>query len=517
MVLTTPQADSGGTPGGLPPGTSIVVQSPPKPIMLTPRSIFSWGNMDSYTHTKQFEKATTMPTGFKRFEVSAATSEKVLNWIRPWSISFNTSRFLTIPTAGIGTIRQDFLEENGIKKMNVDLSGWFDMVKEYSHYSTSDVMAYMAWVMGDDSSAVRKKYDDPKKHMMYPLDTTLTGNHAKVVLFKVQMRQVAQVLYYALKNAMTEDAYKSFALQEKKFMYNDAETQDIIWDGFTFLSLVLEVIKPDTVVQVKSLETQFKAITLASCKGCFRTLVTTLENKAAEINEVAGEVRVSNNMLLTQVFETAEKASNEAFKMDLSIAKSSWVTGKQTDKDVIIGDLTKLYVNKQDEGTWTTGSEKDQKIIALTTQVSEVKKTLNALKSVHFKQGTPPGTGRSSAGKAAKADAWKFEFKGKTKEVDGTKYEWCRDHGSGMYMPSPHDHSAWKKRKAEKKEAWEARRQKRDKKGPSDHTKAAGSSKTPSKLTLGKNLRASLVTHFHMSAGEADQVFNEAYDESLKE
>jgi hypothetical protein len=274
--------------------------------------------------------------------------------------------------------------------MNVDLSGHFDMIKEYSHYSTTDVMAYMAWVMGDPSSAVRKKHDDPKKHMMYPLDTTLTGNPGKVALFKVQMRQVAQVLYYALKNAMTEEAYKSFSLQEKKFMYFDAETQDIIWDGFTFLSLVLDVIKPDTVVQVKTLETQFKAITLASCKGCFRTLVTTLENKAAEINEVAGEVRISNNMLLTQIFETAEKAPNEAFKMDLTIAKSSWVTGKQTDKDVIIADLTKLYVNKQDEGTWKTGSEKDAKIIALTTQVENVKKSLNALKSVHFKQGTPP-------------------------------------------------------------------------------------------------------------------------------
>ena len=473
--------------------------------------------MNEYTHSKRFEKATTMAPGFKRFEVSASTSERVLDWIKPWSVTYNTSRFLMIPTAGTGTVAPDVLEENGIKKMNVDLSGHFDMIKEYSHYSTTDVMAYMAWVMGDPSSAVRKKHDDPKKHMMYPLDTTLTGNPGKVALFKVQMRQVAQVLYYALKNAMTDEAYKSFSLQERKFMYFDAETQDIIWDGFTFLSLVLDVIKPDTVVQVKTLETQFKAITLASCKGCFRTLVTTLENKAAEINEVAGEVRISNNMLLTQIFETAEKAPNEAFKMDLTIAKSSWVTGKQTDKDVIIADLTKLYVNKQDEGTWKTGSEKDAKIIALTTQVENVKRSLNALKSVHFKQGTPPGTGKSSAGKAAKADAWKFEFKGKTKEVGGAKFEWCKDHGSGMYMPSPHDHSAWKKRKAEKKEAWEARRQKRDKKGPSDQTKAASSSKTPDKLTLSKNLRASLVTRFHMSAGEADQVFNEAYDESLKE
>ena len=101
------------------------------------------------------------------------------------------------------------------------------------------------------------------------------------------------------------------------------------------------------------------------------------------------------------------------------------------------------------------------------------------------------------------------------KEVGGKKYDWCKHHGTGMYMPAPHDHTAWKKRKAEKKQAWEARRQKRDKKGPS--ADAGGSSKMPDKLTLSKNLRASLVTRFQMSATDADKVSDEAYAESLKE
>ena len=79
------------------------------------------------------------------------------------------------------------------------------------------------------------------------------------------MHQAAQVICCALKNAMTEATCKSFAVKEKEFMCCDAETGDVIWDGFTFVRLVLDAIKPDTVVNIKSLETQFKAITLATC------------------------------------------------------------------------------------------------------------------------------------------------------------------------------------------------------------------------------------------------------------
>ena len=67
-----------------------------------------------------------------------------------------------------------------------------------------------------------------------------------------------------------------------------------------------------------------------------------------------------------------------------------------------------------------------------------------------------------------KISEWQFK---KTSQysnhpITGAKHVWCDDHGSGCYMPHPHDHSAWKKRKDELRQERESnkktRRSKRD-------------------------------------------------------
>ena len=59
--------------------------------------------------------------------------------------------------------------------------------------------------------------------------------------------------------------------------------------------------------------------------------------------------------------------TNEAFAMDIRLAKSAWITGKITDKNVIINYLNGLYRNMVADGSWKKVSSADSKIIALTT------------------------------------------------------------------------------------------------------------------------------------------------------
>ena len=62
--------------------------------------------------------------------------------------------------------------------------------------------------------------------------------------------------------------------------------------------------------------------------------------------------------------------------MDICLAKSDWITGKITDKNVIINNLNGLYRNMIADGSWKKFSSVDSKIIALTTQVQNLKKQL---------------------------------------------------------------------------------------------------------------------------------------------
>ena len=81
-------------------------------------------------------------------------------------------------------------------------------------------------------------------------------------------------------------------------------------------------------------------------------------------------------MLLTELFCACKATTNKAFAMDIRLAKSAWITGKITDKNLIINDLNGLYCNMVADGSWKKVSCADSKIIVLTTQVWDLKKQL---------------------------------------------------------------------------------------------------------------------------------------------
>jgi len=108
-------------------------------------------------------------------------------------------------------------------------------------------------------------------------------------------------------------------------------------------------------------------MTIISADNIFHTLSTKLEELQQEINAKKGDEFCKDDKLLTELFRAAKAMTNEAFALDIHMAKNAWITGKQTDKNVIINDLNVLYRNMVAEGSWKKTSSGDSKIIALTT------------------------------------------------------------------------------------------------------------------------------------------------------
>ena len=112
-------------------------------------------------------------------------------------------------------------------------------------------------------------------------------------------------------------------------------------------------------------------------------------------------------------------------------------------------DLTELYTNYKHTGLWdkTVPNHKAQ-LIAMATHFKE---KMGAEKSTRKKNPSKsnPASTQSKAGKLSK---WLFEDVGPTmRGPDKKNYAWCHLHGrkidgvhSGMYMPEPHNHKAWK-------------------------------------------------------------------------
>lgn len=96
--------------------------------------------------------------------------------------------------------------------------------------------------------------------------------------------------------------------------------------------------------------------------------------------------------------------------------------------------------------------------------------------------------------------------------VTGEKHVWCDDHGSGCYMPHPHDHSAWKKRKEEKQAERESykktRRGQRDvnPKPKKEDKDDSDKSSRPTTLQLKDSIKSVLVTDAFASQADAERM-----------
>ena len=99
------------------------------------------------------------------------------------------------------------------------------------------------------------------------------------------------------------------------------------------------------------------------------------------------------------------------------------------------------------DGTWSVTNDKDAKISALTTQYEKSKKKFNELEK-RIKKISDDGKGKTATGRTFEKD-WHHKKVGETRTNPdtGAKVVWCAHHGDGMYMPHPHNHDEWKKRK----------------------------------------------------------------------
>eukprot|EP00957_Ditylum_brightwellii_P200407 15278294-Ditylum_brightwellii.AAC.1 len=92
-----------------------------------------------------------------------------------------------------------------------------------------------------------------------------------------------------------------------------------------------------------------------------------MEELQQEINAQKGETYLKDNTLLTKLFCAVKATTNKKFAAILNQHKMAWITGKIKDKNTIDDDLTTIYRNMVAEGSWDKTSNKDAKILALTT------------------------------------------------------------------------------------------------------------------------------------------------------
>jgi hypothetical protein len=289
--------------------------------------------------------------------------------------------------------------------------------------------------------------------------------------------------------------------------------------------MIYIVVKPNVVVDVKDLQTKMEKMTLITRDNNFHSLATSLEELQEDINAEKGKDFLKDDKLLTELFRAPETTTNKLFAINISLAKTAWITGKQMDKNTTIQDLCILYRNSVADGSWSRVSSADSKIIALTTQVKSLQDKKNKASSGKGK----PSQKEQQASKATPTkkdqdprNMWRYTKVGETTKdpTTGTTLQWCPHHGTGAYMTQGYNDQEWLEKRKRKNTKWDNNKANKrikfsgnaEKKNPVSKPQPVKDEKHPSKLQLSTFLCQSLVTHCAMMPTEADTVLDEAFD-----
>jgi hypothetical protein len=251
------------------------------------------------------------------------------------------------------------------------------------------------------------------------IDLNAVGNTGLVACFKQECHTVSCLVWHTIKNHITTTSYRALLVHKKDFAFKCAKTGNVIYEGLTLLCMIYTVVKSNLVVDVNQLK--MEKMTLLMADNNFHTLATSLEELQQEINAKKEEEFCKDNKLLTELFCAAEATTNKLFALNVSLAKTAWITGKTTNKNTIINDLCVLYCNSVADGSWGKVSSADSKIIALTTQVNSLKAQLKSSSSGN-NPGKPTKNGARSSGKGDKeaSNKWRYTKVGDTAKDPAT-------------------------------------------------------------------------------------------------
>ena len=150
-----------------------------------------------------------------------------------------------------------------------------------------------------------------------------------------------------------------------------------------------------------------------------------------------------------------------------------------------------------DKKRWNSNATKDSKIVALTTQVEELKKKWSNKNKGGG--GKDNGPGSRDKVKLDVAEWRKTNNLGAKVTKDGKDWWWCphqHNGGKGLYVTHPPD----------KHVEWQERRSKRGKDDKSKDGKPSGG-KFNKNMTLSDNLKAAMVSKFKCTEAEASSIW----------
>ena len=338
--------------------------------------------------------AAKAPNDHVRFDVSVATADLFMELIKDKSKFYRWGLLLSVPVEGDGSFNQDKDRlANGEEAMKVSITKKVNLLTQWTKVSTARCQQFAQWYYGADAILLTDVFEaDPAQRTVAQLNVNKDNNKGLVRRYKIQLRILDQLILHVLRNHLTTSTYKSFLAHKHDFSFIDEVTGNEILSGLVLMRKMLDVCKPETIVEVRHLEKDLDTIVLwPTHENNVRSLTTRMMTLLQEIHAKTGKHSYTDQRFITNLFRALESSPTEKFLSFVDQLKSQWIMEDISLPSDIILKLDKMHRNMVADGSWVNTNDKDTKIVALTTAIQDVRKKYEAMK-VSFEGGTKGGS-----------------------------------------------------------------------------------------------------------------------------
>ena len=311
----------------------------------------------------------------------------------------------------------------------------------------------------------------------------------------------SRVIFKAIQGHFSNSTLIQLNNSSSKFRWLESNGEHFD-DGPTMLKTLMDDCNPSVRVGVENIKKKIENARLNHFKG--------------DVSECMSDI-AANYRLILEADEKHENIVRDAFNALLSSGNSNFHTCFALEKmkweqgtDFAFENLSKSSIdtrtNMKESGDWNKVDTKDAKIMALTTQVSNLEQNRSSTSKETSKQH-----------RNGEIDPRRTKKKGDSIAIDGVTLWWCPCHKHPVKFPNglhvnhkPEDHDEWKTDKEAKKKRREQKWKQKDPEGKS-------SAQPKQQLKLKETMKNVLMTNYAFSEEAADETCNSTKEKLPKD
>ena len=246
--------------------------------------------------------ASTASSDHVRFDVLVATATPFLELLQDKSEYYRWGPLMSVPIDGDGAFDKNSTSLSGGETvMKVNFLTRVDLLTHWTKVSTDHCQCFVQWFNRADDMKLDAPFGEAVDQKVVRLDCSPTDNIGLVRRFKVQLRIIDD--NPCSQEPYTTTSYKSFLAHKNDFSFTDEKTGNIVYSSLILLRKMLEVSKPETIVEVRHLEKQLDEITLwPEHENNVRQLTTRMMTIRQEIHAKSGATSYTDQRFITNLF-----------------------------------------------------------------------------------------------------------------------------------------------------------------------------------------------------------------------